>query len=83
MLKIFLLTGGSGNGDFHFVLRATKLKLEKTLLDIEHKEKAASNDYMMEHQLTYRDICNEAEDAYRTQFDRREWPPARNPRDSS
>ncbi|KAI2509100.1 hypothetical protein MHU86_5348 [Fragilaria crotonensis] len=32
--------------------------------------------------LTYKDICTQAEDTYRTLFDRKEWPPARHARDS-
>ena len=82
MMKIFLLAGGSGNEDYRFPLRATKLKLELALLEIGFKEKTAANDYMVEHELTYKDICTQAEDTYRTLFDRNEWPPARNTRDS-
>ncbi|KAI2488999.1 hypothetical protein MHU86_25603 [Fragilaria crotonensis] len=32
--------------------------------------------------LTYKDICTQAEDTYRTLYDRKEWPPARNVKDS-
>ncbi|KAI2489015.1 hypothetical protein MHU86_25585 [Fragilaria crotonensis] len=31
---------------------------------------------MQVNKLTYKDICAHAEDAYRTLFDRKEWPPA-------
>ena len=31
---------------------------------------------MVAEKLTFQDICRQAEDAYRTQFDRKEWPPA-------
>ena len=37
---------------------------------------------MQANKLTYRDICAYAEDAFRTQFDRKEWPPSRHIRDS-
>ncbi|KAI2495570.1 hypothetical protein MHU86_18929 [Fragilaria crotonensis] len=37
---------------------------------------------MQVNKLTYKDICAHAEDAYRTLFDRKEWPPARHTRDS-
>ena len=82
MMKIFLLAGGSGNEDFRFPLRATKQKLEQALLDIGFKEKTAANDHMSSLRLTYKDICTQAEDTYRTLFDRKEWPPARHARDS-
>ena len=82
MLKIFLLAGGTNNEDFRFTLRVTKQKLETALLTIGHKEKADANSYMIEQKLTYKDICEQAEDRYRLLFDRNEWPPALNPRDS-
>jgi Zinc knuckle len=37
---------------------------------------------MLYNKLTYQDTCRHAEDAYRTLYDRKEWPPARNIRDS-
>ncbi|KAI2502610.1 hypothetical protein MHU86_11875 [Fragilaria crotonensis] len=82
MLKIFLLAGGSGNEDFRFPLRSVKQKLEQALLDIGFKDKEAANLHMQVNKLTYKDICAHAEDAYRTLFDRKEWPPARHTRDS-
>jgi hypothetical protein len=83
-MKIFLFRGGSsGNKDFRFQLHATKQKLEQALLDIGFKEKTAANDHKTsELKLTYKDICTQAEDTYRTLFDRKEWPPARHVRDS-
>ena len=82
MMKTFLLAGGSGNEDFRFPLRATKQKLEQALLDIGFKERGAANEHMINLRLTYKDVCTQAEDIYRTLFDRKEWPPARNVRDS-
>ena len=82
MMKIFLLAGGSGNEDYRFPLRATKQKLEQALLDIGFKEKTAANNHMSELKLTHKDVCAQAEDTYRTLYDRKEWPPARNVRDS-
>ncbi|KAI2498513.1 hypothetical protein MHU86_15973 [Fragilaria crotonensis] len=76
MLKTFLLAGGSGNEDFRFQLRATKQKLDQALLDIGYKEKSAAQTHMVTEKLTYQDICRQAEDAYRLQYDRKEWPPA-------
>ena len=83
MLKIFLLAGGSGNEDFRFPLRSVKQELDKALLEIGYKEKVAANQHMVDKKLTYQDICRHAEDTYRTLFDRKEWPPAKNVRDSN
>ena len=82
IMKIFLLAGGSSNEDFRFHLRATKQKLKQALLDIGFKEKTAANEHMIRLKLTYKDVCTQEEDTYRTLFDRKEWPPARNVRDS-
>jgi hypothetical protein len=76
MLKIFLLAGGSGNEDYRFPLRSVKQKLEEALLDIGFKDKEAANFHMKVNKLTNKDISAHAEDAYRTLFDRKEWPPA-------
>ena len=82
MMKTFLLAGGTGNEDFRFPLRSVKQKLEQALLDIGFKDKDAANKHMSDNKLTYKDVCTHAEDAYRTLFDRKEWPPARHARDS-
>ncbi|KAI2513069.1 hypothetical protein MHU86_1361 [Fragilaria crotonensis] len=76
MLKTFLLAGGAGNEDFRFPLRSTKQRLDQALLDIGYKEKSGAHAHMVAEKLTFQDICRQAEDAYRTQFDRKEWPPA-------
>ena len=78
MLKTFLLAGGAGNEDFRFPLRATKQRLNQALLDIGYKEKSGAQAHMVAEKLTYQDICRQAEDVYRTQYDRKEWPPSSN-----
>ena len=82
MLKIFLQAGGAGNEDFRFPLRSVKQELDQALLDIGYKEKTAANKHMVDNKLTNLDICRHAEDTYRLLYDRKEWPPARNVRDS-
>ena len=82
MLKIFLLAGGSGNEDYRFPSRSVKQDVDKALLEIGYKDKVAANQHMIDKKLTYQDICRHAEDTYRTLYDRKEWPPARNVRDS-
>jgi hypothetical protein len=82
MMKTFLIAGGTGNEYCRFPLRSIKQKLEQALLDIGFKDKDAANKHMSDNKLMYKDICTHAEDAYRTLFDRKEWPPARHARDS-
>ncbi len=82
MMKTFLLAGGTGNEDFRFPLRSVKQKLEQALFDIGFKDKDAANKHMSDNKLTYKRICTHAEGAYRTLFDRKEWPPACHARDS-
>ena len=77
MLKTFLLAGGAGNKDYRFPLCSTKQELEdQALLDIGYKENSGAHAHMVAKKLTFQDICRQAEDVYRTQFDRKEWPPA-------
>ena len=76
MLKTFLLAGGAINKDYRFPLRPTKQKLDQALPDIGYKEKSGAHAHMVAEKLTFQDICRQAGDAYRTQFDRKEWPPA-------
>ena len=66
MLKNFLLAGGPGNEDFRHPLRDLKLRLSQALLDIGYKDKAAANKYMVEHKLTFKDICEQAKSTYGT-----------------
>jgi hypothetical protein len=74
MLKTFLImAGGAGNKDYRFSLRSTKQKLDQMLLDIGYKEKSGAHAYMVAKKLTFQDICRQAEDSCRSQFDRKEW----------
>ena len=76
MLKTFLLAGGAGNEDYRFPIHSTKQKLDQALLDIGYKEKSGAHAHMVAKKLTFQDIYRQAEDAYRTQLDRKDWPPA-------
>jgi hypothetical protein len=46
------------------------------------KDKDAANLHMQVNKLTYKDVCANAENAYRTLFDRKEWPLAQHACDS-
>ena len=57
MIKIFMLAGGEGNKDFWFELHTVKQTLNKALLEIGFKDRAAADAYMTAKKLTYKDIC--------------------------
>jgi hypothetical protein len=56
--------------------------LEQALSDIGFKDKEAVQLHIQLNTLTFKDICTQAEDAYRMLFDRMEWPPAQHSCDS-
>jgi hypothetical protein len=82
MLKSYLLAGGTDNEDYRFGLRMLKTKLDDELLAIGYMDKAQADTHMATHKLHYKDISSVATKAYRKQFDRGEWPPAKNLPDS-
>ncbi|KAI2506518.1 hypothetical protein MHU86_7928 [Fragilaria crotonensis] len=74
MLKTFLLAGGAGNEDFRFsVRRSNDLIRRFSTSDTRKVRRPCSHG---RREIDVQDICRQAEDAYRTQFDRKEWPPA-------
>ena len=82
MLKCYLLAGGTDNEDYRFGLRMLKTKLDDELLAIGYMDKDKAEAHMSLHKLNYKDINSAATKAYRKQFDRGEWPPAKNVPDS-
>ena len=52
------------------------------LLNIVYKDKGAADQHMVVNKLTFKDICRQVEGEYRNLLDKREWPPASNPKDS-
>ena len=69
MVKIFLLAGGDGNENFRHPIRDLKIRIVRALRVIAFKDKAAANAHMVQEQLTYMDVCQVAEELYRTQYD--------------
>jgi hypothetical protein len=82
MLDAFLEGGGSGNEDFRYPLRGLKEHLVRELLKAGHMNAVDANKHMTKESLTYRDICRQVVDVYRTQYDNQKWPPARHATDS-
>jgi hypothetical protein len=82
MLKIFLIAGGTNNGNYQFPLRLLKKELNEALLVIPHMSRTDADKFMIKENLTYKHICTLAEDEYRSQLDLDEWPPGRHAKDS-
>ena len=82
MLKSFLLAGGEGNENFYYPLRGLLVLVDEALLDIGCMEKDASDKNMIKNNLTYKAICQKAEDQYCKLYDQKQWPPAKHARDS-
>jgi hypothetical protein len=76
MLDAFLEGGGKGNEDFRYPLRAIKKELNAKLLIIGHMTPSAATTLMASSGLTYRHVCEQAVNEYRTQLDNKRWPPA-------
>ena len=75
MLKTFLLAGGNDNKDYRMDLHIKKKELKKELEIMGYDE---AKEHMMKQDLTYKSICEVAENAYGEQADRSKWPPAQN-----
>ncbi|KAI2514061.1 hypothetical protein MHU86_445 [Fragilaria crotonensis] len=57
-------------------LEALAADYRKDARELTTAGKSGAHAHMVAEKLTFQDICRQAEDAYRTQFDRKEWPPA-------
>jgi hypothetical protein len=82
MLESFLEGGGKDNEDFRWPLRGLKERLHTKLLDVGFLSPGNANAMMAREGLTYRHICQEATDRYRSLLARGKWPPARSNPDS-
>ena len=83
MLETFLLAGGNDNKDYRMDLRIKKKELKKELKIVCHMGYDEAKEHMMKQDLTYKSICEVAENAYGEQANRGKWPPARNIRHNS
>lgn len=79
MLEIFLLAGGDGSGgdEYRHPLRTLKQELDLALSEVTFKDKSAATSYLATKGLLYTDICDQAEELYRTMKDRNRWLPAK------
>jgi hypothetical protein len=78
MLKTYLLAGGTASEDHRFGLRMLKMKLDDKLLATGYMDKVQAEAHMAKHKLHYKYVHSAATKAYRKQFDRGVWPPAKN-----
>ena len=77
MLETFLLAGGNDNEDYRMDLCIMKKELKNELKIVCHMGYNEAKEHMMKQDLTYKSICEVAENAYGEQADRK-WPPAQN-----
>ena len=80
MLETFLLAGHDDNEDYRMDLRIMKKELKNELEIVGYDE---AKEHMMKQDLTYKSICEVAENAYSEQADCGKWPPAQNIRHDS
>ena len=78
MLETFLLAGGNDNKDYRIDLRIMKKELKNELEIVHHMGYNEAKEHMTKQDLTYKSICEVAENAYGEQADRGKWPPAQN-----
>ena len=78
MLKTFLLARGDDNKDYKMDLRIKKKELKKELKIVRHMGYDEAKEHMMKQDLTYKSICEVAENAYSEQANCGKWPPAQN-----
>lgn len=71
-----LAAGGENNEKYRYKLRQKDEALDDALRAIGFMDKSAADKFMKDQNLTFKDICNVAEKAYRVQADRNKWPPA-------
>ena len=78
MLETFLLAGGDDNKDYRMDLHIKKKELKKELKIVCHMGYNEAKEHMTKQDLTYKSICEVAENAYSEQANHGKWPPAQN-----
>ena len=76
MLETFLLAGGDDNKDYRMDLRIKKKELKKELEIVCHMGYDEAKEHMTKQDLTYKSICEVAENAYSEQANCSKWEPA-------
>ena len=79
MLTNFLEACPGETTSYHFVLLGLDKEMGQALIDVGYMEKDQATTYLQSKNLTADDICDAAENAYRTLFDKQAWSPARSP----
>lgn len=82
MLNRFLAAGGGDASDiyamqYRYPLLSLQSRLDKALNYIAHLDKPAANAYMVKAELTFRDICQVAEEEWKKLVDNGTWGPAK------
>ena len=81
--EIMAAASGSEEAEnFRYPLREIKVKLEKKLLDVRHKDYSTAHQEMAADDLDVRSILEAAKDQYRHMLDGGKWPAAAHAKDS-
>ena len=79
MVDNFLEAARGETNSYHFELLGLSRELNKELVAVGYMDKATAGQHLQSKQLSSDDICEAAENAYRTLLDKQQWPGARNP----
>ena len=82
MLDLFLEGGGDSTNkqtmQYHYALLGKRSQLDAALKHIARLDRSAQDQHMINEQLTFRDICDFAEDHFKQLYDDGKWAPAKN-----
>ncbi|CAJ1940544.1 unnamed protein product [Cylindrotheca closterium] len=77
MVDNFLEASRAEHNSYRHEMLNVSAKMNKALIEIGYMDKEAAAQHLEAEELTHEHICDKAEDAYRTLFDKHQWPAAR------
>ena len=77
MVDNFLQASNQEHNSYRHKLLGVSEKLEQELVTIGYMDKATATQHLESCKLTYEDICETAEDAYRSLLNKSQWTPAK------
>ncbi|CAJ1947617.1 unnamed protein product [Cylindrotheca closterium] len=77
MVDNFLEASRAEHNSYRHDMLNVSAKMDKALIEIGYMDKEAAAQHLEAEELTHEHICDKAENAYRTLFDKHQWPAAR------
>ncbi|CAJ1969878.1 unnamed protein product [Cylindrotheca closterium] len=77
MVDNFLEASRAEHNSYCHEMLNVSAKIDKALIEIGYMDKEAAAQHLEAEELTHENICDKAENAYRTLFDKHQWPAAR------